>query len=137
MRKIAFDLGDARIGIATSDIMGIIANGQETYVRQKNNEEADLKYLADACRKYFCDTIIIGLPVNMDGTEGPRAEFSRDWGEKLRALTGLPVIYQDERLTTVIAEKVLIEGGVRRANRKKVVDKIAATLILQAYLDRF
>ncbi len=137
MRKIAFDLGDARIGIATSDIMGIIANGQETYVRQKNNEDADLKYLADCCKKYSCDTIIIGLPVNMDGTEGPRAEFSRDWGQKLHDLTGLPVVYQDERLTTVIAEKVLIEGGVRRANRKKVVDKIAATLILQAYLDRF
>ncbi len=137
MRKIAFDLGDVRIGIATSDVMGIIANGQETYVRQKNNEEKDLEYLVAACKKYDCDTIIIGLPINMDGTEGPRVEFSRKWGEMLHEKTGLPVVYQDERLTTVIAEKVLIEGGVRRENRKKVVDKIAATLILQAYLDKF
>lgn len=136
VRKIAFDLGDVRIGIATSDIMGIIASGYETYTRKKNDFDADVEYLAALVKEKQCDTIILGLPINMDGTEGARAEVSREWGAALAAKTGLPVVYQDERLTTVSAEKMLISGGVRRENRKKVIDKVAATLILQAYLDK-
>lgn len=136
MRKIAFDLGDVRIGIATSDIMGIIASGYETYTRKKNDVKADVDYLAEIIRAKQCDVIILGLPVNMDGSEGPRAEMAREWGKTLGEKTGLPVVFQDERLTTVSAEKVLISGGVRRENRKKVIDKVAATLILQAYLDK-
>lgn len=136
MRKIAFDLGDVRIGIATSDIMGIIASGYETYTRKKNDFDADVEYLAALVKEKQCDTIILGLPINMDGTEGARAEISRVWGDALAKKTGLPVVYQDERLTTVSAEKTLISGGVRRENRKKVIDKVAATLILQAYLDK-
>lgn len=136
MRKIAFDLGDVRIGVATSDLMGIIASGYETYTRKKNDVHADIEYLAALVREKQCDTVIVGLPVNMDGSEGPRAEMAREWGKMLGEKTRLPVVFQDERLTTVSAEKVLISGGVRRENRKKVIDKVAATLILQAYLDK-
>ncbi len=135
MRKIAFDLGDVRIGIATSDIMGIIAGGEETYTRTKNNVDKDINYLVDYAKAKNCDGIVIGLPINMDGTSGPRAEMAREWGGEIEKRSGIKVYYQDERLTTVVAEKVLIQGGVRRENRKKVVDKLAATLILQAFLD--
>lgn len=134
MRKIALDVGDVRIGIATSDIMGIIASGYETYVRKGG--EADYEYIADFCKTHDADEVVVGLPVNMDGTEGPRAELTRAFAEELEShLGGIPVKFQDERLTTVQAERMLIQGGVRRDKRKKVIDKVAATLILQAYLD--
>lgn len=134
MRKIALDVGDVRIGIATSDIMGIIASGYETYVRKGG--EADYEYIADFCKTHDADAVVVGLPVNMDGTEGPRAELTRAFAEELEShLGGIPVKFQDERLTTVQAERMLIQGGVRRDKRKKVIDKVAATLILQAYLD--
>ncbi len=134
MRKIALDVGDVRIGIATSDIMGIIASGYETYVRKGG--EADYEYIAAFCKTHDADEVVVGLPVNMDGTEGPRAELTRAFAEELESyLGGIPVKFQDERLTTVQAERMLIQGGVRRDKRKKVIDKVAATLILQAYLD--
>ncbi len=135
MRKIAFDLGDVRIGIATSDIMGIIAGGEETYRREKDNVDKDIDYLIKYAKYKCCDGIVIGLPLNMDGSIGPRAEMAKEWGKIIEERSGVKVYYQDERLTTVVAEKVLISGNVRRENRKKVVDKLAATLILQAFLD--
>ncbi len=135
MRKIALDVGDVRIGIATSDPMGIIASGYETFTRTKN-EEADIKYLAELAKQKECDTIVIGLPLNMDGTEGIRVEKTRDLGEKLATYTDIPIKYQDERWSTVSAEKMLIFSGVRREKRKKVIDKVAATIILQSYLDK-
>ena len=135
MRKVALDVGDVRIGLATSDIMGIIASGYETYTRKSLAQ--DYAYIADFCKKNSVDTLVIGLPVNMDGTEGPRVEVTREFANGLQEyVEGIKIVYQDERLTTVQAERMLIQGGVRREKRKKVIDKVAATIILQAYLDR-
>ena len=134
MRKVALDIGDVRIGIAVSDFMNIIANPRETYVRK--GEEQDLDYFIKVAKENEADTFVIGLPINMDGTEGPRVEICRAFGEKLREKSGLNVEYQDERLTTVSAERMLIEADVRREKRKQVIDKLAATIILQSYLDR-
>lgn len=134
MRKLALDVGDVRIGIATSDIMGIIASGYETYVRKGG--AADYEYIATFVKAHEVDEVVVGLPVNMDGTEGARAELTRAFAEELKPYLGdVPVRFQDERLTTVQAERMLIQGGVRREKRKKVIDKVAATLILQAFLD--
>ncbi len=135
MRKIALDIGDVRIGIASSDPMGIIAGGYESYTRKKGCLEADLQYIADYVKKQDADTIVIGLPLNMDGTEGERVMMYREFGASLAEYTAVKIVYQDERLTTVQAERMLISGGVRRDKRKKVIDKVAATIILQSYLD--
>ena len=135
MRKIAVDLGDVRIGLASSDIMGIIASGSETYTRRGG--EQDLVYIADFAKRLEADTIVIGLPVNMDGTEGDRVVITRQFAEELKEYIGdRKIVFQDERLTTVQAERMLIQGGVRREKRKQVIDKVAATIILQSYLDK-
>ena len=135
MRKMALDYGEVRIGIAFSDIMNIIANGYETYVRKSLEE--DLEYLGKLCQEKQVDTIVIGLPINMDGTEGERALATREFAQILSAKTNLPVKFLDERLTSVSAEKMLIEASVRREKRKQVIDKISATIILQNYLDMY
>lgn len=134
MKYMALDLGDARIGIATSDIMGMIANGYETYRRV--DPERDLRYIADLIQKVGAQTVVIGLPINMDGTKGERVEKSYAFGFALgQAAPTVKIDYQDERLTTITGERMLIEAGVRREKRKQVIDKIAATIILQTYLD--
>ena len=131
---MALDFGDARIGIDMSDIMKIIANGYETYKRV--NEEKDLQYIAGLVKPNMVDEIVFGLPINMDGTEGERVLKTRDFAEKLQNLVpNVKISFQDERLTTVTGERMLIEAGVRREKRKGVIDKIAATIILQQYLD--
>lgn len=135
MRKCALDVGDVRIGIAFSDITGLIANPGETY-RVTGNENKDFGYIATQIKNKECDAIIVGLPLNMDGTEGDRVLKTRTFAEKLSQYVDIPIIFQDERLSTVSAEKMLIESGVRREKRKQVVDKIAASIILQSYLDR-
>ena len=133
-RVMALDFGDARIGIAMSDIMKIIANGYETYKRV--NEEKDLQYIAGLVKPNMVDEIVFGLPINMDGTEGERVLKTRDFAEKLQNLVpNVKISFQDERLTTVTGERMLIEAGVRREKRNGVIDKIAATIILQQYLD--
>lgn len=135
MRKLALDVGDVRIGLALSDITGIIASGYETYTRK--GVPHDYEYIRDFIIKNSVDGVVLGLPVNMDGSEGPRVRITRQFGEELKEfIPNIPMTFLDERLTTVQAERMLIEGGVRREKRKKVIDKVAATLILQAYLDR-
>lgn len=133
--KIALDVGDVRIGVAVSDLLGITANPRETYVRKKNDVDADIAYFCEYAMREDADAFVLGLPKNMDGTEGPRAEVTRQFGDMLEKASGIPVYYQDERLTTVSAERMLIDADVRREKRKKVIDKVAATIILQAYLD--
>ena len=133
MRKMALDYGEVRIGIAFSDILNIIANGYETYTRK--NLEADLDYLNKLVKEKEVDTIVLGLPINMDGTEGERAIATRQFGDLLANKTGLDVKYLDERLTSASAERMLIEADMRREKRKQVIDKISATIILQNYLD--
>ncbi|MDE6967897.1 MAG: Holliday junction resolvase RuvX, partial [Clostridia bacterium] len=132
-RVMALDFGDARIGIAMSDIMKIIANGYETYKRV--NEEKDLQYIVSLVKPNMVDEIVFGLPINMDGSEGDRVLKTRDFAGKLQELLpNTKIAFQDERLTTVTGERMLIEAGVRREKRKGVIDKIAATIILQQYL---
>lgn len=130
---MALDLGDARIGIAMSDIMGIIANGYETYHRV--SEEKDIEHMAQLIKDFKVDIVVIGLPINMDGTSGVRVEKARAFGDLLAEKVTAKIAYQDERLTTVTGERMLIDAGVRRDKRKLVIDKIAATIILQTYLD--
>lgn len=132
-RTMALDLGDARIGIALSDLMGIIASGYETYNR--SNLEADCKHIAEVIEKNNVKVVVIGLPKNMDGTCGPRVEKTYDFAKVLKTYTNAEIDYLDERLTTVAAEKFLLSADVSREKRKKVIDKIAATIILQDYLD--
>lgn len=134
MRKAALDIGDVRIGIATSDMLGIIASGYETYTRKGG--EQDFQYIAAFCKDKQVDAIVIGLPINMDGTEGDRAISMREFAKTLATYIDIKIVFQDERLTTVQAEKMLIQGGVRRDKRKQVIDKVAATIILQSYLDK-
>lgn len=133
MRKMALDYGEVRIGIAFSDLLNIIANGFETYVRK--DIDTDLDYLNKLCKEKQVDTIVIGLPINMDGTEGERAIATREFANKLKEKTNLEIKFLDERLTSVTAEKLLIEADMRREKRKQVIDKISATIILQNYLD--
>lgn len=134
-RKIALDVGDVRIGVAVSDLLGITANPRETYVRKKSDTNADIAYFCEYAKREEADAFVLGLPKNMDGTEGDRAVVTRQFGDMLQEASGLPVLYQDERLTTVSAERMLIDADVRREKRKKVIDKVAATIILQSYLD--
>ncbi len=134
-RKVALDVGDVRIGVAVSDMLGITANPRETYVRQKDDINADIAYFCEYAKKEDADAFVLGLPKNMDGTEGDRAAVTRQFGDMLEEASGLEVLYQDERLTTVSAERMLIDADVRREKRKKVIDKVAATIILQSYLD--
>ena len=136
MRVLALDIGDVRIGLAISDPLGITANPLETYVRKKDDEEADCAYIAALAKERGVGQFVLGLPINMDGTEGVRVEKTRAFAECLAAHSDIPIAYQDERLTTVTAERVLIEQGVRREKRKDVIDKVAATIILRCYLDR-
>lgn len=133
MRHLCIDLGDVRIGLATSDSMGICATGLETYRRVAPDK--DLEYIADIVKRENIGKVVIGLPVNMDGTSGERVEKARAFGDALKPLVSAEIAYQDERLSTVAGERMLIEAGMRRDKRKKVIDKIAATIILQTYLD--
>ena len=134
MRKVAVDLGDVRIGLASSDIMGIIASGSETYYRKGG--DVDVDYVAQFAKNQQADTIVIGLPINMDGTEGERAQISRDFGDKLKEKTDCKIVFIDERLTSKSAERLLISADMRREKRKNVIDKVAAAIILQSYLDK-
>ena len=132
-RTMSLDLGDVRIGIAISDILNIIANGLETYNRQ--SDEKDVEHIANLVKEHNVKVIVLGLPINMDGTKGERVEKTYAFAEKLKKVVDCKIDYMDERLTTVTAERVLIDGNVRRDKRKQVIDKLAATIILQSYLD--
>ncbi len=132
-RYMAIDLGDVRVGIAVSDMMGIVANALETYYRK--NDEEDFAHILKLIREQNAGVVVVGLPLNMDGSKGPRALAAEEWGGKLAELTQARVVFQDERLTTVTSERVLIESGMRREKRKDVIDRVAATVILQTYLD--
>lgn len=131
-RIVALDIGDARIGVAVSDETGTIAN--PVTVIHSVGWGPDTKKVLEICREYGTDTVLSGLPLNMDGSEGFAAKKIRAFCGKLEEL-GLQVVFQDERLTTVSAHRALIEGNMRREQRKETVDKVAATFILQQYLD--
>ena len=131
-RIIALDVGDVRIGIAISDPTGTIA--QPLTVYRRVGYGPDSRYIKELCNRYETNRVLLGLPLNMDGSEGSQAQKVRAFAEQL-ANQGLELYYQDERLTTVIAEDVLIGGGIHRQDRKKYVDKLAATVILEQWLE--
>lgn len=133
MRILGLDIGTKRIGVAVSDDMAIIANGRETLERRGLDE--DLKAISDISKKEKVQMIVVGLPKNMDGSIGIMARDVMDFASQLGEFTGLPVKLWDERLSTVEAEKLLISADVSRKKRKKVIDKLAATIILQSFLN--
>ncbi|MDQ0274025.1 putative Holliday junction resolvase [Peptoniphilus koenoeneniae] len=132
-RILGLDVGDVYIGVALSDPFGMIAQSLTTIKRiSKDQTYGEIKELID---KYDVKKVVAGLPKNMNNTLGPQSEKVMKFAEKLKNKYKIELIYVDERMTTLSAEKVLIEGSVRRENRKKYIDRIAATYILQTYLD--
>jgi putative Holliday junction resolvase len=134
MRTMGLDVGTRTIGVAISDELGITAQGLKTLKRRSMEE--DLKELATIIGQFEIGKIVVGLPKNMDGTLGKQAEFVLKWIEVLTDQFQVPVVTWDERLSTVGASKVLLEADLSRRKRKKVIDKLAAVLILQGYLDQ-
>ncbi len=134
MRILAIDHGEKRIGVALSDPTATFAQPL-VVLERKAKLRQDLRGIAALCREYEVEEIVIGLPLDMNGTVGAKAQEVRGFAERLQETTGLPVVEWDERLSTVAAERALIEAGVRRKKRKQVVDKTAAALILSSYLD--
>lgn len=134
MRILGLDVGSKTIGVAISDPLGYTAQGITTIRRVK--KEIDIESVKKICVEYSVETIVIGLPKNMNGSLGESGERMLEFCETIREATGIKVETWDERLTTVAAHKAMIEGDLSRGKRKKIVDKIAATFILQGYLDR-
>lgn len=133
MKILGLDYGDRRIGVAVSDAFGWTAQGLEVIVRRK--PEDDLRRIGDIIKEHGVEEMVIGLPKNMNGTIGPRGELSMSYAEVLKQSFGLPVHLWDERLSTVSAERALLEADVSRKKRRQVIDKMAASIILQTYLD--
>jgi putative holliday junction resolvase len=132
-RVLALDLGKRRIGLALSDELGITAQGLETL--QRSNIREDLARLAQLALEKNVALILMGNPLHMSGHEGRQAEYARDFGERLREATGLPIEFRDERLTTVEAQRVLRQSGISIQKRAKAVDRLAAVILLESYLD--
>ncbi len=134
MRVLSVDYGDVRTGLAISDLLGIIASPLPTFKTKSMRNAID--YVSNAAKEHGAEKIVVGLPLNMNGSEGERAQKTKAFGRVLERVCGISVIYEDERLTSVEAESILSEGNVKRAERKQLVDSMAARLILQSYLDR-
>lgn len=135
MRIMGIDYGDSRIGIAISDALMYTAQGIETIKWNKSIEEP-LKRISELVEEYKINKIVVGFPKNMNGTIGPRGEKTIEFAELLKKRIGdIEVILWDERLTTVAANRTMREMGVKKNNKKKLVDQIAAVYILQGYLD--
>ena len=136
MRILGLDYGSKTVGVAISDPLLITAQGLEIIRRDSENKiRKTLQRIEELVKEYEVERIVLGYPKNMNGTDGDRAEKSLEFKETLERRTGVPVIMWDERLTTVTADKVMMESGIRRENRKDYVDEIAAMVILQNYLE--
>ena len=134
MRIMALDVGSRTIGIACSDALLMTAQGIETI--RRTSLENDFNRLRELISEYEVHELVVGMPKNMNGTKGDRAEKTEEFVEKMKAVIDLPVTFWDERLSTVMAERQLIGADVSRKKRKGVIDKMAAVVILQGYLDR-
>ena len=133
---MGLDYGSKTVGVAVSDALLLTAQNIETICREQENKlRRTLARIQELCLEYEVEKIVLGFPKNMNNTTGDRAEKSLEFAEMLKKRTGLPVVMWDERLTTVAAKQVLMESGVRREHRKEYVDQIAASMILQGYLD--
>lgn len=136
MRIMGLDFGSKTVGVAISDELLLTAQGIEIIRRKEENKlRQTLARIEELIVEYKVEEIVLGLPKNMNATEGIRVELTNEFKEKLERRTGLPVYTWDERLTTVAADKAMMEAGIRREKRKDYVDMIAATFILQGYLD--
>ncbi|MDP1917758.1 MAG: Holliday junction resolvase RuvX [Myxococcales bacterium] len=133
MRAMGLDVGTKTVGVAVADELGFTA--QPITVVRRSNLKADLAELIRLAADRSVDRFVLGLPLNMDGSEGPRALATRKFGDALAKASSLLIIYQDERLTTVAAERSLLEADVSRQKRREVIDQVAASLILQGWLD--
>ncbi|MDD2421969.1 MAG: Holliday junction resolvase RuvX [Heliobacteriaceae bacterium] len=133
MRVIGLDVGAKTIGVAVSDALGWTAQGLETIRRKRVRD--DLERIRELVQTYAAELLVLGLPRNMNGSYGPQAAAVQEFGRLLAAELSIAVAYWDERLTTVAAQKTLLAGDISRAKRRQVVDKLAAVLILQNYLD--
>lgn len=133
-RIMGLDVGDRTIGVAISDPLLLTAQGLKTIKRQNNQN--DMESIKNIIEEYNINKIVVGFPKNMNNTIGPQGEKVLNFVDKLKGKFKLEIILEDERLTTMAAERTLIEGDMSRKNRKKVIDKVAATYILQTYLDR-
>lgn len=134
MRIMALDVGSRTIGVACSDALYMTAQGVETI--RRTSWAKDFERLLQLINDYEVEEIVVGMPRNMNGTKGERAEKTEEFVERLKEVTTLPITYWDERLSTVMAERSLIAADVSRRKRKVVIDKMAAVVILQGYLDR-
>ena len=132
MKYIAFDIGDKRIGVACSDPLGTMALPLETYYRKNFNK--DLEYLANLAKSKYVDVIVCGLPLNFDGSESEQTLKTKSFVEELKKHTQIPIVFQDERFTTLEARRLLLEADMRRSDRKDVIDKVAASYILETYM---
>ena len=136
MRILGLDYGSVTVGVAVSDPLGITAQGVETITRPAENKlRRTLARIGELAEAYQAEKIVLGFPKNMNNTVGERGERTLEFQKQLERRTGLPVLLWDERLTTAAADRALMEAGVRRENRKEVIDQMAAVLILQSYLD--
>lgn len=133
MRILGLDVGSKTIGVAVSDPLGFTAQGITTI--RRTNKEKDLEEIKKFCDEYKAETIVIGLPKNMNGTIGPSGEIIMAFGKLIEEELQVQIKFWDERLTTVAAHKAMLEADLSRNKRKKIVDKVASTFILQGYLD--
>ena len=135
MKKLGLDLGTRTLGIAMSDALGMMAHGVETFRFEEGHYKKAIAHVETLIKANQITEIVLGLPKNMNGSIGDRGLETQAFGAKLESATNVKVVYWDERLTTMQVERVLIAADVSRNKRKKVVDKMAATIILQSYLD--
>lgn len=136
MRIMGLDVGSKTVGVAVSDALGWTAQGIETVKIDEENGEFGIDRIRELVQQYGVTEFVVGFPKNMNNTIGPRGEASQAYAKLLEDTFSVPVTLWDERLTTMAAERLLIEADVRRKNRKKVIDKMAAVMILQGFLDR-
>lgn len=134
MRVLGLDVGEKTVGVAVSDPLGLTAQGVE--VIRRSTIQQDLQRLTELVNKYQVEQIIVGMPRRTDGSYGPEAEKVREFAQQLAETISVPIEFWDERFSTAAAERILLEGDVSRTKRRKVVDKVAASVILQGYLDR-
>lgn len=134
MRILGLDIGQKTVGVAISDPLGFTAQGITTIRRVKKTQ--DILEVKKICDEYSVEKIVVGLPKNMDGSIGFAGEKIQEFSKLIEEATNLEIIYWDERLTTVAAHRAMLEADLSRSKRKKIVDKVAATYILQGYLDR-
>ncbi|NHC39436.1 Holliday junction resolvase RuvX [Bacillus sp. MM2020_1] len=135
MRVLGLDVGTKTVGVALSDEFGWTAQGLTTLKINEEKRVFGFEEIGQLIKEYQVDTVVIGLPKNMNGTIGPRAEASMQFAREIENQFAVPTVLWDERLTTMAAERVLLEADVSRKKRKKVIDKMAAVMILQGYLD--